>query len=238
MWVFLISCLLKNRVLQRVPLLKKVESEEEEEPVKKKKKQKIARVRDVGRLGLDPPPPDYSAEIRERICEKEDADLKLVIVKTMYKSDVDFHLDRFSMPANQIRDFDNFLTEKEMRVVSETKEGIKVKVVVLEPPPGSNINNDGSSIGGGSSSSSSGVGVVWEMNMRKWLFAHQTGFSLVLTTSWRAVLERNPNTLKPNAPLHVYSFRRNSQLWLVLGDALLISIPMLDFTPATQLLHA
>ncbi|KAJ4831329.1 hypothetical protein Tsubulata_033708 [Turnera subulata] len=162
-----------------------------QEPKKKKKGAGTTGKFDLGKLGLDELL-DCSDEIRESILEKDDTDLKLVMVKKLYHTDLDLHQDRLAMPARQILDLDNFLREEEKEKVFGSREGLMVKLV--DPSL-----------------------VVSDMRLTKWPFHNQKDwFSFELTKGWRAVVERNPHVLKPNALLQVYSFRRNAQLCLVL----------------------
>ncbi|KAJ4830281.1 hypothetical protein Tsubulata_032827 [Turnera subulata] len=167
------------------------------------KTKKIPRKLDLAKLGFDPEP-DYSHEIRERIMAEGDTDLRLVLNKQLHKTDISSHHNRFSMPAGQIIDYHSFLTQEERRKIFEDKESLPVKLV----DPGKNF------------------GMVSEVKMNKWP-SHKmdSGYSLVFTSNWNAVVRRNEDLLKPDSLLQVYSFRRGGQLWFVLK---MLRVPGLD----------
>ncbi|KAF2306967.1 hypothetical protein GH714_022882 [Hevea brasiliensis] len=82
---------------------------------------------DFKKLHLDPPP-DLSREWRAKIENKGGIDIKLMIMKQMFPTDLNTHHDRLSILFNQIKNSD-FLNEKEKKL--EKQENISV--TVMEP---------------------------------------------------------------------------------------------------------
>ncbi|XP_058003626.1 B3 domain-containing protein At2g31420-like [Hevea brasiliensis] len=143
-------------------------------------------------------PPDMPDESWDKIQTKGGTDVKLVIMKQMFATDLNPHHDRFSIPFKQIRD-SNFLTEDEKSKLKEQKENIPV--TLMEP-----------------------CGDESKMLLRQWNLKSSSTY--VLTTNWKKVLERNhqgsSGKFKQNDIVQLWSFRRNGELWLALfkvGDA-------------------
>ncbi|XP_058003627.1 B3 domain-containing protein At2g31420-like [Hevea brasiliensis] len=143
-------------------------------------------------------PPDVPDEWWDKIRTKGGTDVKLVIMKQMFTTDLNPHHDRFSIPFKQIRD-SNFLTEDEKSKLKEQKENIPV--TLMEP-----------------------CGDESKMLLRQWNLKSSSTY--VLTSSWKKVLERNhqgsSGKFKQNDIVQLWSFRRNGELWLALfkvGDA-------------------
>ncbi|KAJ9159570.1 hypothetical protein P3X46_025072 [Hevea brasiliensis] len=137
-------------------------------------------------------PTDMPEEWWHKIQAKGGIDVKLVIMKQMFATDLNTHHDRFSIPFKQIRDF-NFLTEDEKRKLKELKE--KIPVTLMEP-----------------------CGSESEMWLRQWNLKSSSTY--VLTSSWKKVLERNhqgsSGKFKQNDIVQLWSFRHNGDLWLAL----------------------
>uniref|UniRef100_A0A6N2LXL2 Uncharacterized protein n=1 Tax=Salix viminalis TaxID=40686 RepID=A0A6N2LXL2_SALVM len=93
-----------------------------ERPYKKRKK--MGRV-DFKKLGLYPAP-DFSSQIKARIDHQEgrDSEIKLRIMKQVFRTDMNMHHDRFSMPLNQINGVKDFLRRNEI-------EGTEVRLVEM-----------------------------------------------------------------------------------------------------------
>ncbi|KAF2287512.1 hypothetical protein GH714_001058 [Hevea brasiliensis] len=108
-------------------------------------------------------PPDMPDEWWDKIRTKGGTDVKLVIMKQMFATDLNPHHDRFSIPFKQIRD-SSFLTEDEKSKLKEQKENIPV--TLMEP-----------------------CGDESKMLLRQWNLKSSSTY--VLTTSWKKVLERN-----------------------------------------------
>ncbi|XP_057998001.1 putative B3 domain-containing protein At2g27410 [Hevea brasiliensis] len=98
-----------------------------------------------------------------KIQAKGGIDVKLVIMKQKFATDLNTHHDRFSIPFKQIRDF-SFLIEDEKRKLKEPKEKIPVTLMEL-------------------------CGSESEMWLRQWNLKSSSTY--VLTSSWKKVLERN-----------------------------------------------
>ncbi|KAF2292381.1 hypothetical protein GH714_021643 [Hevea brasiliensis] len=75
-------------------------------------------------------PPDMLDEWWDKIRTKGGTDVKLVIMKQMFATDLNPHHDRFSIPFKQIRD-SSFLTEDEKSKLKEQKENIPI--TLMEP---------------------------------------------------------------------------------------------------------
>ncbi|KAF2292378.1 hypothetical protein GH714_021586 [Hevea brasiliensis] len=148
-------------------------------------------------FGLETPT-DMPEEWWPKIQAKGGIDVKLVIIKQMFATDLNAHHDRFSIPFRQIRD-SSFLTEDEKRKLKEPKE--KIPVTLMEP-----------------------CGSESKMWLRQWNLNSSSTY--VLTSSWKKVLERNhqgsSRKFKQNDIVQLWSFRHNGELWLALfkvGDA-------------------
>ncbi|KAF2321160.1 hypothetical protein GH714_034833 [Hevea brasiliensis] len=130
-------------------------------------------------------PTDMPEEWWHKIQAKGGIDVKLVIMKQMFATDLNTHHDRFSIPLKQIRDF-IFLTEDEKRKLKEPKE--KISVTLMEP-----------------------CGSESEMWLRQWNL--KSGSTYLLTSSWKKVLGRNhqgsSGKFKQNDIVQLWSFRHN-----------------------------
>ncbi|KAF9672987.1 hypothetical protein SADUNF_Sadunf11G0101500 [Salix dunnii] len=155
---------------------------------------KMGRRVDFKKLGLYPPP-DLSSYIKSVINHQEgDSEIKLRIMKQIFKTDMDKHQERFSMPLNQIKDGHDFLNETEMEVRHSESMSTEVKLVELRLKDG-NVHQS-------------------TMRLRRWRMKNTASY--VLTSSWNDVLDRNAGALKVDDIVQVYSFRRDQKLWLVL----------------------
>ncbi|WCJ27785.1 hypothetical protein M5689_009510 [Euphorbia peplus] len=129
-----------------------------------------------------------SSRMKERIEEKGGSDMKLVIVKKMYETDLSEHHDRLSIPVKQIKDT-SFLTEVENWILDNDGE---LDVKLMEP----------------CEETSNMVLVKWRLKTTK---------SLALRTSWKAVLGRNHGKhFKKNDVIQLWSFRVRGELWLAI----------------------
>ncbi|KAJ9128945.1 hypothetical protein P3X46_034302 [Hevea brasiliensis] len=137
-------------------------------------------------------PPDMPDEWWDKIRTKGGTDVKLVIMKQMFATDLNPHHDRLSIPFKQIRD-SIFLTEDEKSKLKEQKENIPV--TLMEP-----------------------CGDESKILLRQWNLKSSSTY--VLTSSWKKVLERNHQgsswKFKQNNIVQLWSFRRNGELWLAL----------------------
>ncbi|KAJ6980218.1 hypothetical protein NC653_028132 [Populus alba x Populus x berolinensis] len=161
-----------------------------------KKRKRVGKRVDFKKLGLYPPP-DFSSQIKSAISYQEgrDSEIKLRIMKQIFKTDMDKHQERFSMPLNQIKGGHEFLNKMETEEVcrSESKS-TEVKLVELGLE-GGNVHQS-------------------TMRLRRWQI--NSTVSYVLTSNWNDVLDRNAGALKVDDIVQVYSFRRDQKLWLVL----------------------
>ncbi|KAL9345855.1 hypothetical protein Peur_060708 [Populus x canadensis] len=161
-----------------------------------KKMKKMGKRVDFKKLGLYPPP-DFSSQIKSAIHYQEgrDSEIKLRIMKQIFKTDMDKHQERFSMPLNQIKDGHEFLNKMEMEEVCQSEsKSTEVKLVELGLE-GGNVHQS-------------------TMRLRRWQMNNTVSY--VLTSNWNDVLDRNAGALKLDDIVQVYSFRRDQKLCLVL----------------------
>ncbi|KAB5534817.1 hypothetical protein DKX38_017903 [Salix brachista] len=162
-----------------------------------KKMKKMGGRVDFKKLGLYPPP-DLSSDIKSVMNHQEgrDSEIKLRIMKQMFKTDMDKHQERFSMPLNQIKDGHDFLNETEMEEVRHGESmSTEVKLVELRRLKDGNVHQS-------------------TMKLRRRQMKNTVSY--VLTSNWNHVLDRNAGALKVDDIVQVYSFRRDQKLWLVL----------------------
>ncbi|KAL8256124.1 hypothetical protein R6Q59_031191 [Mikania micrantha] len=115
-------------------------------------------------------------------------DMKLVIEKKLYGSDLNANQNRLNMPIKQLKTRpDEFLTADEIRTVYGTKEGIAVRVVgpMLQMYEKS----------------------LW---LKTWHMKHTDNF--VLKTNWYRFVEEHIRVLKKDTMIQVWSFRKDRQL--------------------------
>ncbi|KAG6750581.1 hypothetical protein POTOM_045079 [Populus tomentosa] len=167
--------------------LQRIDNEDGQGERPSEKRKKMGRV-DIEKLGLDPAP-NFSSQIKDRIDHQEgrDSEIKLRIMKQVFKTDMSMHHDRFSMPVNQIKDIKDFLKENEI-------EGTEVKLVEM------GLKDDD----------------VHQSTMRLRKCHINSNISCVLASNWSDFLRRNEGALKENDIVQVYSFRRDGKLWCVL----------------------
>ncbi|KAF2321056.1 hypothetical protein GH714_033299 [Hevea brasiliensis] len=141
----------------------------------------------VAKFGSETPP-DMPDERWDKIRTKGGTDVKLVIMKQMFATDLNPQRDRFSIPFKQIRD-SSFLTEDEKSKLKEQKENIPV--TLMKP-----------------------CGDESKMLLRQW--NSKSSSTYVLTSSWNKVLERNNQgslgKFKQKDIVQLWSFRRNGEL--------------------------
>lgn len=168
--------------------LQRIDNEDGQGERSSEKRKKIMGRVDFKKLGLDPAP-NFSSQIKDRIDHQEgrDSEIKLRIMKQVFKTDMNMHHDRFSMPVNQIKDIKDFLKENEI-------EGTEVKLVEMGLK-----DND-----------------VHQSTMRLRKCHINSNISYVLASNWSDFLRRNEGALKENDIVQVYSFRRDGKLWCVL----------------------
>ncbi|XP_050211569.1 B3 domain-containing protein At2g32645-like [Mercurialis annua] len=114
-------------------------------------------------------------------------DVRLVIEKMLYKTDLDDQEDRLSIPVRQIRDA-WFLDEDEQKIIY--KKGDELSVKVLEPSDNR-----------------------CDMKLKKWSKPN----SLTLRTKWKEVLGRNMDIVdkETNVVIEVKHFKKGDiiQVW-------------------------
>ncbi|WCJ43704.1 hypothetical protein M5689_024428 [Euphorbia peplus] len=140
--------------------------------------------------GLEPPL--LSMELHQRIETKGGRDIKLVIMKQLFMSDLKPDQNRLSMPLVQIRDATlSFLTQDENTALANECE---MPVTLIEP-----------------------CKYESDMILKRWDLTSSSSF--VLRTNWNCVLERNhfkTRYFKLNDVIQVWSFRVGPQLWFAI----------------------
>ncbi|KAJ6384393.1 hypothetical protein OIU78_027662 [Salix suchowensis] len=134
-------------------------------------------------------------------------------MKQVFKTDMNMHHDRFSMPLNQINGVKDFLRRNEI-------EGTEVRLVEMGFKDDSVHQST--------------------MRLRKWHI--NSNISYVLASNWSDFLKRNEGALKENDIVQVYSFRRDGKLWCVLAkivdaDDVARVTSAAERTAAAQALH-
>ncbi|KAJ7960818.1 B3 domain-containing protein family [Quillaja saponaria] len=130
-------------------------------------------------------PSDLPVEVRNKIQELGGSELKLVIQKILFSSDLNPNNGRFSIPENQIRE--DFLTEGE-RVILDKRQGEKVcgmEVLVLDPRL-----------------------EEFNLKLKKWNMDKIDVFNL--THKWNEILNENKDRLCLHDLVQLWSFRRSS----------------------------
>ncbi|XP_021624433.1 putative B3 domain-containing protein At2g27410 [Manihot esculenta] len=122
------------------------------------KKKKLLKRLNFEELGLDPPP-ELPSEWMNKIEKKGGVDVKLVIMKQMFPTDLNPHHDRLSIPFRQIRN--EFLTEDEKTKLIEQKS---ITVKLMEP-----------------------CGSESELYLRQWNLKNTSCYAL--TTRWKQVIK-------------------------------------------------
>ncbi|XP_024987859.1 putative B3 domain-containing protein At3g24850 [Cynara cardunculus var. scolymus] len=117
--------------------------------------------------------------------EMKASNLKLVIQKILYATDLAKNQNRLSMPMNQLETLD-FLTSDEKQLLDKYGE---FKVPLLGPTLQMHTN---------------------PMTLRMWHL--KTTSNYVLKTNWNQFVEKNKEYLTVNTKVQVWSFRREEQL--------------------------
>lgn len=149
------ECMIENK--KREQFFENVNTIVEDHQYKKKK---LLKRFNFEELGLDSPP-ELPNEWMDKIEKQGGVDVKLVIMKQLFPTDLNPHHDRLSIPFKQIKN--EFLTEDE-KIKLNQQEIIAVKL--MEP-----------------------CGNVSEMYLRQWNLRSTSFYAL--TTRWKKVLERN-----------------------------------------------
>ncbi|KAI3805090.1 hypothetical protein L1987_27137 [Smallanthus sonchifolius] len=123
------------------------------------------------------------------VKDMKGTDVKLVIQKTLYKSDTEKGLNRLNMPVNQLEN-NEFLTADEKQILNKRnpKEN-DIEVPLLGPT----------------------LEVYGEpMKLKMWHMASTVNY--VLTTGWFKFWKENEEHLPKNSKIQVWSFRRDQHL--------------------------
>lgn len=176
----------KKKSTNRKRCFESDDKNEEEMGKKKKKRPKIKRL-NFRELGLDPAP-DYSAELKSIIGQEGDSDIKLVVMKQLFPTDISAHHERLLISWKKMKDRENFLTDEEKRKIRN--EG-SIKVKLIEPD----------------------LKTIRNLLLRQW---DMNSSIYALNSGWKDVLRSNHKVLTKNAIVQLYSFRRQGNLWLVL----------------------
>ncbi|PWA91057.1 hypothetical protein CTI12_AA094550 [Artemisia annua] len=146
--------------------------------VHNKKKKKVKMVVDSN---------EAITQLKEFITSDEinGSDMKLVIQKTLYASDLNRNQNRLNMPFKQVETHD-FLTHEEKHLLGNNSE---IKVHILGP----NLQMYKKPM----------WLKIWSMSCTK---------NYVLKTNWSDFVMANKNVLKENKTIQVWSFRKNEKL--------------------------
>ncbi|CAN1176395.1 Putative B3 domain-containing protein At2g27410 [Linum perenne] len=158
----------------------------EERPKKMKKKSATPLSRgfnggkiDFAAVGLDPPPRGFADVIKERIDGARD--VKLVIMKELFETDLSRNHNRLSIPEKQIIDKD-FLTAAEVASLIGTPPPA-MSVLLIGPTEEESTN----------------------LTLKRW--ALQNSVSYVLNHGWSALTEKFPDVFRKKAIVQLWSFR-------------------------------
>ncbi|KAL5080464.1 hypothetical protein RYX36_008885 [Vicia faba] len=136
------------------------------------------------------PPPDFPSHVNNMIKVLNGSDIKYIMCKELFKSDLNYNLKRLSMPIAKIKS--DFLTEIEKAILeTRDQEGkpIGLKVTVLDP-----CFNE------------------FSLFLKKWNMNTTSIYNLV--QDWTLVLSKN--NFKENQMIDIWSFRVNNKLYLLL----------------------
>ncbi|KAM0047790.1 putative DNA-binding pseudobarrel domain superfamily [Helianthus debilis subsp. tardiflorus] len=139
-------------------------------------------------------PPVVTNEITQRLYEfivdeMKGTDVKLVIQKTLYKSDTLKTQNRLNMPFNQL-ETNKFLTEDERQIVeSDVPKENNIEVSLLGP-----------------------TSEMYKLKMELTMWPMLSTYNYVLKTNWYQFWFDNKQHLKEGSKIQVWSFRRDQQL--------------------------
>ncbi|XP_035840901.1 putative B3 domain-containing protein At2g27410 [Helianthus annuus] len=139
-------------------------------------------------------PPVVTNEITQRlnefiVDEMKGTDVKLVIQKTLYKSDTLKTQNRLNMPFNQL-ETNKFLTEDERQIVeSDVPKENNIEVSLLGPTL-----------------------EMYKLKMELTMWPMLSTYNYVLKTNWYQFWFDNKQHLKEGSKIQVWSFRRDQQL--------------------------
>ncbi|KAL5080476.1 hypothetical protein RYX36_008897 [Vicia faba] len=138
------------------------------------------------------PPPELPRHVNNMIKVLNGSDIKYIICKELFKSDLNNYLNCLSMPITQIKS--DFLTEIEkasLETRDQEEKPIGIKVTVLDP-----CFNE------------------FSLFLKKWNM--KTTSIYILHQDWTHVLLEN--NFEENKKLDIWSFRVNEKLYLLLNS--------------------
>ncbi|KAL4580194.1 hypothetical protein LXL04_016378 [Taraxacum kok-saghyz] len=124
------------------------------------------------------------------VTEENGTEVKLVIQKTLFQSDLEKSQNRLNMPINQLQTLD-FLTEDEKRRLD--REG-EFDVGLLGPRLQMHEK---------------------AMVLKKWPM--RSTYNYVLKTNWNNFVKENEKDLKKNSMIQVWSFRKKEKLYFAIA---------------------
>ncbi|KAL4586516.1 hypothetical protein LXL04_011152 [Taraxacum kok-saghyz] len=129
---------------------------------------------------------EVTRRLKEYIVnEKNGTEVKMVIQKTLYQSDLEKSQNRLNMPINQLQTLD-FLREDEKRLLDNDKN---IEVGLLGPRLKMHEKS---------------------MVLKKWPM--RSTFNYVLITNWNGFVKENQEDLKKDTRIQVWSFRKEGKL--------------------------
>lgn len=139
---------------------------------------------------LSSPPPELPTHVNNMIKVLDGSDIKYIMHKTLFNSDLSYNNNRLSMPITQIKS--DFLTEIEKATLEtrdQEEKPVGLKVTLLDP-----CFNE------------------FSLSLKKWNMNTTSIYNLV--QDWTPVLEKN--NFKENQKFDIWSFRVNNKLYLLL----------------------
>ncbi|XP_022760122.1 putative B3 domain-containing protein At3g24850 [Durio zibethinus] len=181
---------------QRVNLKRCFESAETSSGVKNQKRRKQKQnCMGIFCPGDEPPQPGLPERLKKMIKDMGGADEKLIIQKSLFKTDRSRHHNRLSIPMNQIKA--EFLTDEEKDVLKESsnnKDSKGIEALVIDPSLQTR-----------------------DMTFKRWDMKKPSGKTCsiyALLKEWNSVVKEN--NLKVNDVIQLWSFRVNSKLHFAL----------------------
>lgn len=137
------------------------------------------------------PAPALPVELENQIRELNGSDVKYVMHKKLYETDVNDNNNRLSMPENVIQS--DFLTEREMAIVNskEDRKPVGLEVIVLDP-----------------------FLREFDMTLKKWSMNSTRTYNL--TKNWKQIVKQN--RLKAEQEFNIWSFRVAEKLYFLLSN--------------------
>ncbi|GJW40620.1 B3 domain-containing protein, DNA-binding pseudobarrel domain protein [Tanacetum coccineum] len=131
---------------------------------------------------------EVTTRLKEIIDQIMDSNMKLVIPKTLFESDLKRSQDRLNMPFKQVETH-AFLTDEEIRFLGRKTEDAEIDVRLVEP----NLQ-------------------MFKKPMWLKIWNLSSSKNYVLKTNWCDFVEANKKVLKKKATIQVWSFRKDEQL--------------------------